>query len=67
MCHSEVIDKVTVGVKSAGAQRVERVAPEEHGGLLFACDGCVYRLAEREDREPADYMRCASRLADFAG
>lgn len=35
------------------------------GDLLFACDGCVYRLAGGRQAQTADGLRAAKRIADF--
>ncbi len=48
-----------------GAAWVEWVHIHEHGELLFGCDGCVYRLPRWQQVDPSDYLRTATRIADF--
>lgn len=48
-----------------GAKWVEFVHADADGDLLFACDGCVYRLPKWKDVDPPDFLRMARRLADF--
>ena len=51
----------------AGAQWVEWIHVQPDGDLLFACDGCVYRLPKWKNVDPPDYLRVAKLLADFRG
>ncbi len=48
-----------------GATWVEWVHHHENDDLLFACDGCVYRLKNWQKLDPPDYLRAAKRIADF--
>jgi hypothetical protein len=48
----------------AGAHWIEWIHIAGHD-LLFACDGCVYRLPRWQDVLPGDYLRSAKQIADF--
>lgn len=48
-----------------GATWIEWVHHHENGDLLFACDGCVYRLANWKKLNPGDYLPMAKKIADF--
>lgn len=50
-----------------GANWVEWAMPQDNGDLLFACDGCVYRLNSWQAVDPSAYLAQARKLADFNG
>lgn len=49
----------------AGAAWVDWVHADPLGDLLFACDGCVYRLPKWQHAMPSNYLSAAKRIADF--
>ena len=65
MCDRALFRQVEAGLKAAGAVWVEWAAPRQGQALLFACDGCVYRLRGWRDLDPAAYLSSAEKLADF--
>jgi hypothetical protein len=48
-----------------GAFWIEWVHVDPRGDLLFACDGCIYRLQRWEKVAPTDYLPKARRIADL--
>lgn len=48
-----------------GAAWVEWVHHHENGDLLFACDGCIYRLKDWKKLDPLEYLGTAKRIADL--
>jgi hypothetical protein len=48
----------------AGAHWIEWIHIR-HDDLLFACDGCVYRLRGWQCVQPGAYLRTAKQIADF--
>jgi hypothetical protein len=49
----------------AGASWIEWVHVDPPDDLLFACDGCIYRLPNWRNVDATDYLRTAKRIADF--
>lgn len=52
-------------LRSSGARWVEWVDSRDPKCWLFACDGCVYRLANGAEVAPEDRLKRATKLADF--
>lgn len=50
---------------SAGAGWVDFIFPRSERELLFACDGCLYRLVGWRDVHPERYLTEATQIADF--
>ncbi len=59
------VTAVSEGLFAAGAVSIEWIAPDHRGDLLFACDGCLYRLKKWRDVHPENYLSAAEQLADF--
>jgi len=58
-------EAVTARLVSEGARWVEWCFPKPNGDLLFACDGCIYRLTAWRGPDHAGLLREARCLADF--
>ena len=55
---------IAPGLLASGAEWVDWIHISGKD-LLFACDGCVYRLSDWQTLPPQDYLKCATLLADL--
>lgn len=52
-------------LEAAGARWVDFVVPRSDDELVFACDGCLFRLRGWQRAAPERYLATATRIADF--
>lgn len=65
MCEQDDYDRIAMAAAAAGKRWLDWVAPRETGDVLFAADGCIYRLANRQRAKSADLLDSADCIADF--
>lgn len=65
MCEPAIYDRVATALVASGITWLEWVVPWDGGELLFAADGCIYRLANWMDVTPERYLSSARLIADF--
>lgn len=59
------IDQYRAALVAAGARWVDFVVPRSDDELVFACDGCLYRLRGWQKKAPERTLSEATRIADF--
>ncbi|MEM9028766.1 MAG: hypothetical protein AAGC70_10405 [Pseudomonadota bacterium] len=64
---SRLAREVALALRDAGARWVEWVNARAGPDLLFACDGCIYRLGKFAEVAPAEYLSRATKLVDVSG
>lgn len=62
---AELVDGQREALLAAGARWVDFIVPRSEAELLFACDGCLYRLMGWRDVRPERYLAEARHIADF--
>lgn len=64
-CAQDDHERVARAAIAAGCRWVDWVAPRDNDEVLFAADGCIYRLANWRKVEPDELIDAATRIADF--
>ncbi|MGH1420020.1 MAG: hypothetical protein ACRBCJ_14280 [Hyphomicrobiaceae bacterium] len=59
--------RIETGLEESGARFVDWIVARPGEDLLFACDGCVYRLSHWHKIPASDYLKSSDLLADFTG